>query len=271
MSELSPILIVLPVLGLLAGFLAGLLGIGTGFLTIPIMAWTFARLDPAAAPLALHVAIGTSMATILPTSLASARAHWREGGLDWTSLRAWAPFVVLGALGGGALARLFDAQALTLVFAVLVGLFALNMGLRNGLPLMRNPPTGRVATRVTAWLTGTLSALLGFGGAIISVPALRAGGLGMHRAVGTGAAIGFLIALPGTLGHVAAGWGAAPLPPYSLGFVNLAALALLAPFTVAAAPFGARVSHRTDAARLKRIFALYLGFVSLRMLWSALG
>ena len=271
MPELSPVLLIFPVLGLAAGFLAGLLGIGTGFLTIPVMAWAFARLDPASTELALHVAIGTSMATILPTSVASARGHWKRGGLDWPSLRRWAPFVVVGALGGGWLARQFDAASLTLVFGLLIGVFALNMGLANGLPVLRSPPAGPVASRVTAWITGTLSALLGFGGAVISVPALRAAGLGMHRAVGTGAAIGFLIALPGTLGHVLAGWGEPGRPEWSLGYVNLWALALLAPFTVAAAPLGARVSHRTEPERLRRVFAAYLGLVSARMLWSGLS
>ena len=269
--ELSPILLVFPALGLVAGFLAGLLGIGTGFLTIPVMAWAFARLDPASAPLALHVAIGTSMATILPTSIASARTHWKEGGLDWAALRLWAPFVVLGALGGGTLAEQFDGRSLTITFGALIGLFALNMGLPNGLPVLRRPPTGPIATRATAWVAGIVSALLGIGGAVISVPALRAGGMAMHRAVGTGAAIGFLIALPGTVGHVAAGWGEPGRPPFSLGYVSWGAALLLVPFTVATAPFGARVAHRTNAERLRRIFAAFLGLVSFRMLWSGLA
>lgn len=271
MPELSPILLVFPVLGLAAGFLAGLLGIGTGFLTIPVMAWAFARLDPASASLALHMAIGTSMATILPTSIASARTHWKAGGLDWRALRVWAPFVVVGALGGGALAEQFGDRPLAITFGGLIGLFALNMGLPDGLPVLRRPPAGPVATRVTAWVTGLVSALLGIGGAVMSVPALRAGGMAMHRAVGTGAAIGFLIALPGTIGHVLAGWDEPGRPPLSIGYVSWGAALLLVPFTVAMAPFGARVAHRTNAERLRRIFAVFLGFVSVRMLWSALG
>ena len=265
MDFLNPLLLALPVTGATAGFLAGLLGIGGGFVMVPVLAWLFAAIDPAAAPYAVHTAIGTSLATIVPTSLASARAHWRRGGTDVAALRLWAPLIVLGAFGGGALARGLEADALARAFGLFVGVLALHLALPRGLPVMRDPPAGPVATRVVAVLVGLLSALMGIGGAVLSVPALRASGLTMHRAISTGAAIGFFIAVPGTFGYVAAGWGVADRPALSLGFVNVPAWGLLLPFAVAMAPLGAALAHKTNAERLRRAFALFLALVAIRM------
>ena len=267
MDALAPYapLLALPLAGMVAGFLAGLLGIGGGFLMVPVMAWAFTALDPDLAGRAIHVAIGTSLATIVPTAVSSALAHRRRGALDVPTLRGWAPLIALGALGGGFLARGIEADALRAIFGGFVIVLALHFAMPSGLPVLRAPPSGPVASRVIAALIGLVSALMGIGGAVLSVPALRAAGLTMHRAVGTGAAIGFAIALPGVLGYVLAGWGEPGRPPGSIGFVNPLAWVLLVPFTVAAAPLGARVAHRTDANRLRLAFAVFLGLVGLRM------
>ena len=261
----SPLLLVLPVTGAVVGFLAGLLGIGGGFLMVPVATWLFVVLDPSSAPFAVHTAIGTSLATIVPTALSSARAHWRRGGTDLRALRLWAPLIVLGALGGGVVARGLEADALSRLFGLFVGLLAVHFALPRGLPILRNPPAGPIATRVIAVFVGLASALIGIGGAVLSVPALRAGGLSMHRAISTGAAIGFFIAVPGALGYIAAGWGLLDRPPGSLGFVNVPAWALLMVPSIAMAPIGAAVAHRTDADRLRRYFALFLALVAARM------
>ena len=265
LNDPSPLVLVLPITGAIVGFLAGLLGIGGGFLMVPVMVWLFTALDPANAVYAVHVAIGTSLATIVPTSVASARAHWRRGGTDMSALRLWSPLIVIGALGGGVAARGLEADVLARIFGVFVGILAIHFALPNGLPLIRNPPAGPVATRITAVAVGLASALIGIGGAVLSVPALRASGLTMHRAISTGAAIGFFIALPGTVGYIAAGWGLEGRPDLSLGFVNVGAWLLLLPFSVAMAPVGASLAHRTDGERLKRYFALFLALVAIRM------
>ena len=255
--------------GVVAGLLAGLLGVGGGIVIVPILFLVLEGLDFPDETL-MQVAVATSLATIIPTSVSSARAHHAKGNVDMALLRRWAPWIFLGALLGGLLSFVLSGDALRLVFGVIALLVAINMAVPKQLVLAAALPRSAAAQAPIAGGIGTFSALMGIGGGTLSVPVLSAFSYPTHRAVGTAAAFGFLIAVPAVVGFVWSGLGEPGRPPLSLGWVNLAAAALIFPVTTLVAPVGARIAHRLPAERLRLVFALFLGLTALRMLWSAL-
>ena len=265
--ELALLALLVLVTGGVAGVLAGLLGVGGGIVIVPVLYWVLDGLDFPEAT-AMTVAVATSLATIIPTSIASARAHRAKGNLDAALFRRWAPPMVAGALAGGLLSFVLDGRDLTLVFGVVALLVAVNMAIPRTLVLGQALPASRAAQGAMAGGIGLFSALMGIGGGTLTVPTLSMFAVPTHRAVGTAAAFGLVIAVPGVLGFVLSGLGAPLRPPWSLGYVNLPAAALIVPMTVLAAPWGARLAHALPAARLKLAFALFLGITALRMLWS---
>ena len=265
-ADLALLAVLLAATGGVAGVLAGLLGVGGGIVIVPVLFWVLGALDFPEAT-AMTVAVATSLATIIPTSVASARAHAAKGNLDRDLLRAWAPFVVAGALAGGLLSFVLDGRDLTAVFGVVALLVAVNMALPKQLTLGAALPASIAARGGMAGGIGLVSALMGIGGGTLSVPTLSAFSFPTHRAVGTAAAFGLLIAVPGVLGFVASGIGQPLRPPGSVGYVNLPAAAVIVPMTVICAPVGARIAHALPARRLRLAFALFLGITALRMLW----
>ena len=255
--------------GVVAGLLAGLLGVGGGIVIVPILFLVFEGLDFPDATL-MQVAVATSLATIIPTSVASARAHHAKGNVDLALLKRWAPFVFAGALVGGLLSFVLSGDALRLVFGVIALAVAINMAVPKQLVLGEHLPRSAVVQGGTAAAIGTFSALMGIGGGTLSVPVLSAFSYPTHRAVGTAAAFGFLIAVPAVIGFVWSGLGEPGRPPYSLGWVNLVAAVVIFPVTTLVAPVGARIAHRLPAEQLRLVFAIFLGLTALRMLWSAL-
>jgi uncharacterized membrane protein YfcA len=257
-TGLGPLLIAeLLALGVFSGFLAGLLGVGGGMLMVPFLTFILSQrgVDP---QLAVKMAIATSMATIMFTSLSSVRAHHARGAVRWDLVRSFAPGIVGGGLlaGAGAFAVL-QGRALALFFAVFIGWSALQM-LRNRQPRPgRQLPGALGQTGVGAGI-GFASGLLGAGGAFLSVPFMTWCNVPVRQAVGTSAALGFPIALASTAGYVAGGWGMAAAVPGAFGYLYLPALALIALASVTMAPLGARAAHRMDVVLLKRLFALLL-------------
>jgi uncharacterized membrane protein YfcA len=239
----------------LAGILAGLLGVGGGIVLVPVLSWMLVTTGFADS-YAMHMAVATSLATIVFTSVSSAKAHDRRGAVDRGLLRLWGPGMVLGALTGGLVARYVDASGLRLVFGVLALLVAANMALPRALVVRDGLPAGRAPNGAMAALTGLLSAWMGIGGGTLSVPLLSAFSVEIRRAVGTASAFGFLIAVPATLGFILSGLGVPDRPPLSLGYVNIAGAALILPFTVGLAPLGARIAHGIDTRWIRRAFAL---------------
>ena len=263
------------VLGLLAtgavsGVFAGLLGIGGGAIIVPILAAALQMLGYDA-DLVQHVAVGTSLAVIIPTGLSSALAHQRRGAVDGRVLRLWAPFIVASTLLGGLMAGLYGGDVLRIVFGVMAIFIAANIVLPFQQRLIGHLSASPNVHRIFAVIVGYLSALMGVGGGSLSVPTIAALGASMHQAVGTGAAIGVFIAISGTVGFVVSGWGVAGLPPLSLGFVNLPALLLIGSLASLTAPLGARLAHRLEQKTLKIVFALFLLLVGLNMLWKVLA
>ena len=253
--------------GVGGGLLAGLLGVGGGIVIVPVLFVVLTALGTDEG-VAMKVAVATSLSTIAFTSLSSARSHHRRGATDVALFRAWLfPItigVALGTLAGG----LADGRLLTLVFALVAILVAANMFLRrHAEPLATDFPNVWVK-RACGLLVGFVSALMGIGGGTLSVPILTAVGYDMRRAVGTSSAIGFIIAIPGTLGYIIAGFGQPGLPPFSLGYLNVLAALALVPLTMLFAPLGARIAHAIPRPSLQMAFAAFLLLTAGRMFYG---
>lgn len=256
--------------GVVSGIAAGLLGIGGGAVIVPALsnALLLMGFD---AEVVQHVAVGTSLAIIIPTGIMSARAHHKRGALDLDVLKLWAPFIVVGTFVGGLMAGWYSGDVLRVVFAVMAFLIAANIIFSFQTKLMGHLHESKPTHRVAALIVGYLSSLMGIGGGSLTVPTLVAFGHSMHKAVGTSAAIGVAIALSGTLGFLISGWGVDDLPPLSLGYINLVALVLVGVMAAICAPAGAALAHRLDQKTLKYVFAIFLVAVGLNMLWKVLA
>ncbi|WP_333708800.1 sulfite exporter TauE/SafE family protein [Tepidimonas ignava] len=269
---LEPLLIVeLAALGLGTGFLAGLLGIGGGMLMVPFVTLILSHRG-VGADLAVKMAIATSMATIVFTSLSSVRAHHRRGAVRWDLVRNLAPGIVLGALGAGAgVFRVLSGRWLALLFAVFVAFSATQM-LRSAKRPAPAQPRG-LPTAAGQWgaggLIGFVSGLVGAGGGFISVPIMTWWGVAMHQAVATSAALGFPIALANVLGYLWSGAGVPGRPAATVGYVFVPALAVIASASVLMAPVGVRVAHALPVATLKRVFAVLLYGLAVTMAYKA--
>ena len=271
MAGMGPLLLlellaVLLALGLMAGFLAGLLGIGGGMLLVPFLTLILsARGVPPA--MAVKMAIATSMATILFTSLSSLRAHHRHGAVRWPLVRGLAPGIVLGGLLSGAgVFALLKGQGLAVVFAIFVGFSALQM-LRDRKPSPQRQMPGWAGQWGAGGLIGLISGLVGAGGAFMSVPFMVWCNVPLRHAVGTSAALGFPIALSATAGYVIGGWSLPSTLPGAVGYLYLPALFTIAAASVFMAPLGARTAHRIDVQSLRRLFAVLLLALASTMLW----
>lgn len=255
--------------GCVAGVLAGLFGIGGGIVIVPVLeaALGFLGVDPA---IRMHVAVATSLATIVPTSISSARAHHQRNSVDVDIVKRWAIFVLLGALLGAWIASLVHSRVLAIIFATLALLVAAKMVL---LPENRNltetVPQGPLVTVIPTSI-GCFSSMMGIGGGTFSVMTLTLFNVPIHRAVGTAALFGLIISLPATLGFVATGWGDPRLPAGNIGYVSLVGFALIAPVTVLTAPIGARIAHGLSRKQLSMLFGAFLLIVSLRLFYRAM-
>lgn len=266
MIDIATLVLVLATAGALAGVIAGLLGVGGGIVIVPVL---YYLLPAAEVPedLRMHVAVATSLATIIATSIVSARSHYRRGGVDVPLLTALAPSVAIGVIAGVVLGGSASGAALTAVFAVVALAVAVHMAFFQGHAL-RDALPGRPWRDAIGLLIGAISVVMGIGGGTLSVPTLTLFGVPIRRAVGTAAAIGLIIAVPGAIGFAVAGWGAAGLPPGSLGYVNLIGFALVAPLSMSLAPLGAKLAHTIPRIWLSRAFALFLAITGVRMLAS---
>jgi uncharacterized membrane protein YfcA len=256
--------------GVVAGILAGLLGVGGGIVIVPVLYHLFTLLGIDES-VRMHVAVGTSLATIIPTSIMSARAHHKRGSLNRELLGKLMPPVIVGALLGTILSGLFSGQVLTAIFATMALLVALNMAFkRDGFALGEGLP-GPVGTSIIGVSIGGISTLMGIGGGTLSVPLLNAFRTPMHTAVGTGAALGMVISIPGALGFLINGMDVPLRPPATIGYVNLLGMALIVPATMITTSWGAALAHSIDALRLRQIFAAFLVFTSIRMFYGLLA
>lgn len=254
-------------LGLFTGFFAGMLGIGGGLVMVPALTMMFAAQAAFPGSEILHLALGTSMATILFTALASLRAHHRHGAVLWRVVGQITPGILLGTLLGTLFASSIPARPLAIFFTAFVCLVAVQMILNLKPKPSRDLPGAAGVIAVGVGI-GALSALVAIGGGSLTVPFLTWCNVRVQHAIGTSAAVGFPIAIGGSLGYIYNGWGHPGLPEWSLGYIYLPAFVWLVPSSMLIAPLGARLAHRLPVATLKRLFAVVLIALAAKMLWG---
>ena len=257
-------LLILLSMGAVAGTLAGLLGIGGGIIIVPVLALVFQQ-QGVSIDVLMHVSIGTSLATIVVTSLSSIRAHQQHGAIDWSVFKRITPGIIVGGFLGSVIADAIPGAELRVVFAIFMFMVATQMMIAGTPAPHRTLPQtpGMVGAGV---IIGTIAALMGVGGGSMSVPFLTWCNMHIRRAVATSAAIGLPIALAGTAGFMLTGWGSEARPPWSVGYVNLPAFTGIVVASILFAPLGAKLAHTIPPKLLKRIFAVLLYVLGVRML-----
>ena len=258
--------------GIIAGLLAGLLGVGGGIVIVPVLFLLFTYLDVPDA-IIMHMAVATSLATIIPISVSSARSHYGRGAVDMSVFRNWTPPMLIGAGVAGAASGGLDSSYLQLLFGGIAIYVSLSMIRGKASASDAAPgeaeiaPLGRgTSGKAIAGFIGGASALMGIGGGSIAVPVLSALALPVHRAVGTAAAFGFLIAVPGALGFVWAGLDVDGRLPFSFGFVNIPAALIIFSTSLFTVPLGSRIAHALNPKGLRRAFGFFLLLSALNIL-----
>lgn len=255
-------------LGLVTGFVAGLLGVGGGLILVPVLTWAF--LEQGFTPAYnIHLALGTSLATIVLTAISSLRAHHGHGAVDWAVVRRLAVGIVFGTLAGALIAARLSDFGLKLFFTVFLFyaatqmLFGLKPRASRGLP-------GWPGMTAAGAVIGLVSSWVGIGGGTLTIPFLTWCNVRMQTAIGTSSAVGLPIAVAGAAGYAVAGGAAGDLPPWSVGFVYLPAFLAIVAMTWLTAPLGARCTHTWPVARIKRVFAGLLYLLGTKMAWGLL-
>ncbi|HEY2925325.1 sulfite exporter TauE/SafE family protein [Piscinibacter sp.] len=264
-----PLIAELLLLGCFTGFLAGLLGIGGGMLLVPFMTLVLTLKGFPDANV-VKMAVATSLATICFTSISSVRAHHGRDAVRWDIVKLLAPGIVIGSLLGAQIAKALPSNVLALLFSAFISFSATQMFIdKKPKPTRQLPHSGGMLG--AGGVIGTLAALVGAGGGFISVPFMTWCNVSIHQAVATSAALGFPIALAGTVGYIFAGWSLHDMPPGALGFIYLPALLVISLASVTTAPLGARSAHSLDVGQLKRVFAGLLYALAAYMLYKALS
>lgn len=266
--EWLPIALSLAATGCAAGLLAGLLGIGGGIVIVPVLYFFLQWLGSGPAT-AMSVATGTSLLTIVPTSLSSIRSHQKRGNVIVPILIWWAPWIVVGVVIGVSMATRAGGHFTSAVFGVMAIVIAANMVFRARVEPRRDTLPHKAWQALIAGVIGAISAVMGIGGGTLGVTALSAYNIRTHQAIGTAASFGFVIAVPGAA--LMLFWGATPLdaPPGTIGLVNLFGFALIVPLTVMTAPLGVRLGAQLNSSFLRKVFAVFLALSGLRMLFEA--
>lgn len=250
--------------GAFVGMVAGLLGIGGGLIVVPVLATTLPYFVDSNQT--VHIAIGTSLATILLTSLSAAYAHHQYGAVRWDVFRLLAVGVMLGAFIGGWVSQYFASNMLSIVFGVLEIMIAINMLLA----IKPNPSrelSGVIGNTAAGTIIGNLSSIVGIGGGTLTTPYLVWNNVSMYQAVATASAVSLPVALAGTAGYILAGLQATSLPAYTTGYIYWPAFAGIAFVSMLTAPFGARLAHRLPVTALKRVFGMFLLLLASKMIF----
>jgi uncharacterized membrane protein YfcA len=251
-------------IGAFIGFFAGMLGMGGGGIQVPLTTMAFAAQGFPREHM-LHVALGTAMATIIFTSLSSLRAHNRHGAVNWGVLRRMIPGIIAGTGLGTLLARHIPTFPLAVIFVAFVLYMASSMLFNWKAKPTRHLP-GPMGLFIAGTVIGVCSALAAMGGATLTIPFLVFCNVPFHMAIGTASAVGLPIAVVGSIGYLVNGWEVVGLPAHSVGYIYVPALIGFIVGSIVLAPIGARLAHRTSERSLKRIFAIVIGALGLKML-----
>jgi uncharacterized membrane protein YfcA len=270
-AEITPgILFTLVVAGACIGVLAGIFGVGGGAISVPVFFETF-RTMGVADDVAMPLAVGTSLAMIVPTSIMSAMAHSKKGTVDIGILKTWAVPVFLGVMAGSFIARFAEPVVFQTVFVFVAGVNSFKMLFGQSGWKLRDTMPGLALTALYGMIVGLLSALMGIGGGAISNLILTLNGKPIREAVSTSAGVGVIIAVPGAFGFVVAGWGNEGLPPDALGFVSLLALVLTVPTALLTTRLGVALAHKLPQNILGKLFGIFLALVCVRFLFEIFG
>ena len=264
--ELAESTMILLLAGSLAGIMAGMLGIGGGMILVPLLVFVFDLMKVSEA-LIPHLAIGTSLTTIVVTSLSSAKAHLKRGSFDKELLKHSIMPTTLGAGFGGLLAGSISGMVLVMIFGFMAVVVSVRMMMPSKIHNENHQEPNRFLIGNLTGLTGMISAMVGIGGGAMNVPLLNLMGIKIHQAVGTSASIGFMIALPGAIGFIVSGWEKPNLPEFSFGFIHWLAALCICLMTAIFAPLGATISHKLNAKKLKQVFGIFLMVVAMLTFW----
>ena len=264
--ELAESTMILLLAGSLAGIMAGMLGIGGGMILVPLLVFVFDLMKVSEA-LIPHLAIGTSLTTIVVTSLSSTKAHLKRGSFDKELLKHSIMPTTLGAGFGGLLAGSISGMVLVMIFGFMAVVVSVRMMMPSKIHNENHQEPNRFLIGNLTGLTGMISAMVGIGGGAMNVPLLNMMGIKIHQAVGTSASIGFMIALPGAIGFIVSGWEKPNLPEFSFGFIHWLAALCICLMTAIFAPLGATISHKLNAKKLKQVFGIFLMVVAMLTFW----
>jgi uncharacterized protein len=249
--------------GMVAGVMAGLLGVGGGLVIVPVLVWLFRKIGMDES-IVMHLVVGTSLATIVVTSISSVRSHHKRGAVRWPLFRQLAPGIVVGALLGAAIAEQLDTLWLQRVFGLFAIIVSFQMAFSNRVKPHRQLP-GRVGMASAGGLIGMVSSVVGIGGGSMTVPFLSWNNVPMVNAVATSSACGLPIAVAGAAGFLVAGWGNAALPAYSSGYLYWPAVAGIVVTSFLMAPVGAGLAHSLPVKSLRKIFAALLLVIGIQL------
>ncbi|MEX3009524.1 sulfite exporter TauE/SafE family protein [Hoeflea sp. TYP-13] len=266
-QELFWFITVLAIAGAVAGFLAGMFGIGGGAILVPVLYQAFTLLDTSD-QVRMHLSVGTSLAVIVPTSISSFRAHYKRKAPDMALLKSWVIVVPLGVIVASIIVAEASSSVLRGVFAVIAVLVGIRMILnRDSWRLADDLPKNPLRA-ICGFVIGLLSALMGVGGGVLNNTFMTSFGRPVHQAVATSSGLGILISWPGLIGYIWAGWGNPDLPIYSTGYVNWIAVVLTIPITLLMAPLGANAAHALNRRQLETAFGVFMIVVAGRFFWS---
>lgn len=268
-EELAVFALALAGAGVLSGLLAGILGIGGGAVLVPVFYQVFGLLGVDEA-VRMHLSVGSSLAIIVPTSLRSFSGHYARGAVDMALLRSYVLAVPAGVVLASLTAAYISSAGLRIIFAVVVLFIGLRMLFDREDWRLGTQVPGNPARSIVGMLTGFLSTLMGIGGGVMNNTFMSLYGRPIHESVATSSGVGVLIAIPGTIGYIWAGWGNALLPAASTGFINWIAVALVIPITIAVAPYGVRIAHALKKRQLELAFGVFCMIVSARFFASLL-
>lgn len=268
-SELAVFALAIAASGVIAGLLAGILGIGGGAVLVPVFYQAFTLLGVHES-VVMHVSVGSSLAIIVPTSIRSFMGHYQRGAVDMDLLKSFVIAVPVGVVIASLTAAYISSEGLRIIFAVAVFVIGLRMLLdREGWRLGTDIP-GNPVRSIFGVALGFLSTLMGIGGGLINNTFMSLFGRPIHQAVATSSGVGVLIAIPGTIGYIWAGWGHPMLPIFSTGFVNWIAVALLIPIAIVVTPYGVRIAHAMKKRQLELAFGIFCMVVCARFVISLL-